>query len=867
MSDTPLTSETDFWRSYRQEDTDRRVLYSKVGCLLSMVLVPAGSTLEYFVYPALFWHILTVRLACSTFIGIILGLHFTEFGRRHIRILGLAWIMVIPASINWMIYLTEGAMSPYYAGLNLVLLGAGVLLPWTFLETAILSGSTMGMYLLACFFHQGPPIEWSTFYNNLFFLGTTMTICLTSSYYGERSRQRDFKLRYELDRRNDELAESYKQLEELDRLKSDFFANVSHELRTPLTLIISPIEDLLREGDDLLDSTREKLSVARKNSLRLLKLINDLLEIIRLDEGKVQPDSKPIDLASFVPGLVESIDHMADMKGVDLRMRKGVKPLVVEGDESQLEKVFLNLLTNALKFTPEGGSVTASFGKEEGQAVVRVEDTGPGISDEDLQVIFDRFRQAEDSSVDNQGVGIGLALAKEIVEQHNGTLDAESEIGVGTTMRVALPLSDTQERPAEQQKDCTPEGELQRLYREADRSIALPEETPAAETDVSEEAGEATILVVDDEPDMRQFLVDSVAKEYRVVQAADGEAGLRLAKEEKPDLILLDLMLPGINGLEVCRRLKRNEQPSSPKIILLTAKSDEESKISALEYGADDFLLKPFSTLELRCRMENHLYNARLQQSLEDRNEELEETLNELRETESQLIQSEKMNAFGSVAAGLLHEINNPLNYTLTAVQMARQMTDNLPDDIQEELDDIEEGMTRVKNIVSDLRTFAYPETAEQQTRFDLSEAIEIAMRLTSHELKDIEVERNVPEHTMVEGAKTQLAHVVMNLLVNAADAVAECEQEEPHIRVLAKKNQDRVYISIQDNGEGIPGEKQDEIFEPFYTTKDVGEGTGLGLSISRSIVENHGGDIQLKSEVGEGSEFTFDVPLAKGAE
>lgn len=885
MSQAEANLSSDLLEAYHATNRERRVLYSKIGCVLSVLLVPAGMSLEYFIYPDLFWELVPVRLGSSLIMGIILAFHFTDFGRRNIRIIGFLWVVLIPASISWMIYLSEGAMSPYYAGLNLVLLGASVLFPWTLAETLLLCILTLIMYWLACLLHTETPLEPGIFYNNLFFLTCTVAICAVSSFYSARNRLEDFRLRYELDKRNAELATSYEKLSELDRMKSDFFANVSHELRTPLTLIISPIDEILRTWDDLPDSVRHSLEVAQNNGLRLLKLINDLLDLVRLDEGGFEPERRPIDLTSFLPGLVDSIRHMAEMKGLELNATCEGDDIVVEADDSQLEKVLLNLLTNAVKFTPEGGRIDAHCRRENGQAIVTVEDTGPGIAPDDLDVIFDRFRQAESSSQKKQGVGIGLALARDIVEKHDGSLTAESQVGEGTIMRVCLPASEKKPVETEPSQEVTTGDRLDDLYRAADRSVPLstqptsepveaqqpaPEpmesEQPIPEPVETEESDRtSTVLVVEDEPDMRQFLVEMLSREHRVLQAGDGEGGLQRARRQHPDLVLLDLMLPGINGLEVCRRLRREEDLSGLKILMLTARTDEKSKITALQSGADDFLIKPFSTLEVRTRIQNHLRTARLETDLRHQNKQLQETLTELRQTRAQLVQSEKMNALGSLAAGLLHEINNPLNFTMTAVQLIRDLgTEMDEEDTLDTINDIEEGMSRIRDIVSDLRTFAHPGEEVEKSAFPLESSLDAALRLTAHELKGHDVHQEIEGDCFVRGFQNQITHVLMNLLVNAAEALERGPEREPsQIRVRAFQKDGRVVVKVRDNGVGIPEEDLDRIFDPFFTTRDVGEGMGMGLSLCHTIVENHGGSIQAQSEVGKWTEFTFDLPSA----
>jgi signal transduction histidine kinase len=862
--------------AYREFDHALRVRYSKVGYMLTLTLVPACISLDWFVYPQLVGPLFKSRLVCDALALPCLLLLFTQFGRRHMLVLGNAWLALPMLAICWMIYASEGAMSSYYAGLNLVLLAACLVMPYTFIEAIAFCGFTIFSYAVACTMHSlHPPatalVSYAdplrvagTMFNNFCFLGATSVVCATASRFSSNRRFEDFRLRHELDVSNRQLNQSYEQLAQMDKLKSAFFANISHELRTPLTLIISPLEEVLRSAASLPEKMCDALSTARQNGLRLLKLISDLLDIVRLEEGRAQLRRESIDLGVFVPAMADSMRHLATVKGLKLDVQFDGQPLNVQGDPSGIEKVVLNILTNAIKFTPKDGSITVRLGREGKLAVIEIEDTGIGIPQQSLPHIFDRFHQVDGSTTRKyQGVGIGLALARDLAQQHGGRLTARSQLGRGTTFRIELPIDESRPAaapavaPSKQGEAVDP---IADIYRAANRSVAIPTEAATVSSEPIGSGGHL-VLVVDDENDMRRFLVEALSKDNTVIQAADGLAGLEMARTKNPDLVLLDLMLPGMDGLDVCKQIKSDAATKNTKVVLLTARVDEQSKLTALERGADDFLTKPFSTVELQTRLANLLRSGDLEEQIRQRNQELETTIKKLQDTEVQLVQSEKMNALGKMSAGLLHEINNPLNFTFMALQMAEQEADG-NESLQDTLKDIGQGMSRIRGVISDLRTFAYPTSANDREEFDIEDALTSALRLTTHELGGIKVDHSGLNHTRVSAGKTQIVHVFMNLLVNSAQATNKVkDQREPRIEIACKVDGERVRISLTDNGTGVKKDHLPRLFDPFFTTKDVGQGMGLGLSICHTIIKNHGGQIGITSEEGQWTTAAFDLP------
>ncbi len=582
------------------------------------------------------------------------------------------------------------------------------------------------------------------------------------------------------------------------------------------------------------------------------------------------------------------MQHLAEKQKINLTINSDFTPAIINANVNALEKIFINLINNAIKFTPENGEIRIHEEIDSEGVTIIISDTGIGISEKDLPHIFERFQQADTSATRKyQGTGLGLALVRELTLAQNGQIHVDSQLDKGTTFTLFFPKSEHDEDtlsevPNNAYKDAVIQTPLEKLHQNADYTLQLnrPDTTTLEPNENNSDQDERNhLLIVEDEPDLRTYLVNTLSEHYRVSSAADGQAGFELATKHKPDLVLTDLMLPKIDGLELCKKIKNETTLKFTKVILLTARIDEESKMTALENGADDFITKPFSTTELKTRLKNLAQSLQLEKDLQTHNLELADALTNLKAAESKLLHSEKLSAIGSLAAGLLHEVNNPLNYTLTAAQiLKRDPTVKGDEDMAEMVDDIIEGMDRIKAIVKDLHTFAYPEEVDKEQAFVLASAVQSAMRFTASEKGAVRIIVNIPDQLEVMGSNSHIVQVLVNLITNAIKAVQH--KEDARIDITAELMQaidehststatpptsqaPRVKISMRDNGMGIKPEDLSRIFEPFYTTRDVGEGLGMGLSICHTIIENHSGSMKVESELGKFTEFSFDLALA----
>jgi signal transduction histidine kinase len=881
-------SKVEVLQTYADYERQITVRHLEVGCLLVMALMPVGVVLDYFVYRDKVGYFLALRLACALMEGVVWMFLRAQISQRFHRGLGLVVALLPVFFICWMIAVTDGAVSPYYAGLNLILLAIAFVLRWSAALSLLALVLILVMYLGASLLHEvlvGPIAGPRIVFNNLYFLCLTGIIVVTGSRIHRVLRVREFTLRFELDRSKQMLEETNQKLMELDQIKSRFFANISHELRTPLTLLIAPLETLLHRFN--LDAeTKGLLGTMHSNGMRLLKLINDLLDLVRLESGRMEIKREPVEVVEFVKGLASAARQVADDKR--LRLETFVDPGlgVVLADRDKLEKIVLNLMFNALKFTPSGGRVELRAEKQGESFVLIVADTGMGISEKNLPHVFDRFWQADGSSKRKyQGVGIGLALVKELVGIQDGEVTVESKEGEGTTFRVRLPYQKAEpaQRPtaaeappagaqaAEPGATVTSEEWLANLYRRAELFPAL---TPVQESlrpvETSPNGHQPTILVADDEPDMLRFLKSQLSSRYRVLEAVDGQQAIEKANQFLPDIILLDMMMPEKDGLQACREIREHTPTQSIPVVLLTARADEETKLAALSAGASDFLTKPFSTTELHVRIRNLVESHQYQRKVSKQNQALESTIEQLKETETQLVQTEKLASLGRMSAGIIHEINNPLNFATTGLftlrNKGRYVAPEQQEEYQEILKDVEDGIKRVKNIVSDLRMFTHPDT-ESRDQVEMSEVVAAALRFLSNEWKHkVQIVRDLTEQQTIWANRSKLIHVLVNLLQNSLDALKgrTFTEEKPTIWIESRVVPGKSILVVRDNGTGIAAEHLDKIFDPFYTTKDVGEGMGLGLAICYRIVQECEGRITVRTDPGKFCEFTLEFP-AKG--
>ena len=664
----------------------------------------------------------------------------------------------------------------------------------------------------------------------------------------ERAEQA-FKANVELDQRvterTAELSAALVRLRELDALKSEFFANVSHELRTPLTLILAPLDDRLAHATT--PEERRLLEGLRRNAFRLLRLIDDLLDLSRIDAGQLRLDLASLDMGAMAQQLGVLFASAAESRGIKLTVEGLASTTDLWGDSHRLDSALSNLLGNAFKFTPAGGSVTVSVEETPTEVKVTVKDTGPGIAPGDLKRIFERYYQADDDAGHRVGgVGIGLALARNLVELHGGRLEVASELGHGAAFTITLPRGKGHIKPeVVERRRVHVEGTPARRASDPARGLPDREEvweaeraeiTPrfrAALMDPVDGARRARVLVVEDNPDVRGMLVDLLSVSFDVLVATDGTAGLAAVSKERPDLVLSDVMMPGLSGTQLCKAIKADPVIAATPVILLTARGGTDAAIEGFAAGADEFVEKPFHPRVLVARVQAQL---------------------RLRSLSLQVTANARLAAVGTLAAGVGHEVRNPVNAVLNGVRALQDRPGMDLGDIRL-LEVIAEGAERINAISGALLTHVSPGDGGGRRPVDPRAGLDSTVRLLGHRLVGVQVHRDYATDALVVASAAELNQIFVNLIDNGIRAPAK------NLWMSVKEVGDKVQISVADDGPGVAVEIAPRLFDPFFTTRSPGEGTGLGLYLSKQSLLRWGGDLRFAPRPGGGTAFTAELP------
>jgi two-component system, sensor histidine kinase LadS len=646
-------------------------------------------------------------------------------------------------------------------------------------------------------------------------------------------------------RLEEEVAKQTRELRELDAQKTRFFQNVSHELRTPLTLILAPLEQLAADPK-LQGDTRLKLSL--DNAGRLLRLVNQLLDFQKLEAGKREFQLANVELGGFVRAMSEHARPACEGRDIHFELESPDRPVVIRAEADALEKILFNYLSNALKYTPDGGSIRVTVAIDDQDAVVTVADTGPGIALEAQGRLFQVFSQVDDGA--HGGTGLGLALVKELAEGMDGEVGLDSQPGAGSRFFVRFPLAADQSA----QLDGVPAVMHERLAASTGAHRTVQDAEPAAQL----AATGADVLIVDDLADMRalirRILVD---QGYRVLEAASGAEALELARHHRPRLVLSDWMMPRMSGPELIRELRADEELTSTPVVLLTAKSDEKSRLEGTSAGADAFLGKPFHAGELLSVVRNLLALKAREREVEQLNDELRDEGERLREAQDRRAQLSQF---------IVHDLKNPLTIITASIGLLLD-EDSLPADVHETLEGALLASETANRMVMDLLDV------------DRNDDGALTPELRSIEAPALleEVGRRMGRWLRLGGSRLEIDaepvaltgdhDLVLRTLENLVENAAKYGARDGTVRMSATLEEDAVVLRVIDDGPGIPAEQHDRVFDKYHRLDQrddaVRSSRGLGLVFCRVATEAQGGAIWLEDAKPSGCCFCIRLPVA----
>jgi signal transduction histidine kinase len=877
MSSVPETENfRERWRQWLLTH-NRRGTQTLLWIVLS--LYPAFGVLDYLLAPRSAWPVLwgtrgLVTVATLVMFYLVGQPLFARWG----DLLSAGYMLVCALGISIMTIFLGGLASPYYAGLTLAIVATGLLFAWKPWLVLLTHASIVASFIVPNLLLHGSAIS-LTAVSNLFFLVATALIAGVGQivmFHGAREQVRS---QITIEETKQGLEDAHQQLKQVDRLKSQFFANITHELRTPITMILAPVENILSGDCGTLTSTqRSYLEANRRNGIRLLKLINDLLDLAKAEEGFLRLRTERNDLRAMLEDVLAYARPLAARKKLtlDLAIVSTSSRLFV--DVEKMERVIVNLLSNALKFTESGG-VVVSLETGGGEVRIAVQDSGVGIAAEYVERTFDRFSQ-EDTAITRRygGTGIGLAYAKEIVELHGGHVTVTSKPGRGSRFVVHLPEGDAipesvrdrrvnrspYPRP-KRQDDQEPREWAHRLQRQLDYRFAeIDQVTDRRLVGRSEEAPlhAPRILVVEDNIEILELITLQLRDRYGILVASDGAQGLELAQRERPDLIVTDYMMPQMDGLTMLRQVRGDPRLAEIPVIMLSAKSQLADRVAAREAGADVYLAKPFSQRELDLVVSQLLsrQGRHLQGIMRAHAEGLE-----------------------TISAGLAHEIYNPLNYIKNAHLVIAENVARLQQALPADLDPVRmeliekarnridrmvqsgaHGVGRIEKVVEMIRHYAREGFPTEPSEVPFDEAVrEVTALLGPPPGAGGEGETSVSLDLQAEGLSVraiaeELSQVIRSLVQNAIEAVGP----SGHVLVRTRRADKQLLFEVTDDGPGISADSVSRIFSPFFTTK-AGSGRGLGLAIVQVVVARLGGSVDVSSVPGRETTFRVLLPAA----
>jgi signal transduction histidine kinase len=632
----------------------------------------------------------------------------------------------------------------------------------------------------------------------------------------------------------DALSATVDQLREAHGARERFFGNISHEIRTPLSIIMLATSDLEARAGNALDArARSRFAIITDTTRKLVRLVDELLLLAAGQEGKLTTHPEPTDLAALVRLLETAWRPIAERAGHTLVTRIP-EALHANIDPVAIERVATNLLSNAVKYTPAGGTLELELSQREAGIRLSVFDTGPGIDGELAARLFGRFERGTHRGIG--GTGIGLSLAKQLVEAHQGSIVAVKRVGPGTELRVELPA----ERVLADRTSVVPATRLRLVDDPVETSNAIGDGTRLAPTGLSR----GTVLLAEDDARLAEMIASLLADEFTVVVAHDGNSALELMRRHEPQLLVTDVDMPGLDGIELSRRFREHTGDRLAPIIILSAMLDLGTRVAGLEAGATDYVSKPFDPIELKARVRAQF---------------------RMRDLALRLHRAEQLSALGILTAGLAHELRNPANGIINALPPLRE---RLPAEllapehpVNQLFEVVGECADQINQLAKQLLGFREDGITLETRPIAVRALVDRALSLTRDAFEGVELKTSLTSSAF-SCAPPLMLQVLINLLENAAYAAGKGGR----VDLAARDEGDKLVIEVSDSGGGVPVELRERVFEPFFTTKPVGVGTGLGLSLARDIVQRHRGTLEIR-ERGERAAFVIELPARRAGD
>ena len=622
-----------------------------------------------------------------------------------------------------------------------------------------------------------------------------------------------------VEKQDKELSESYDKLKAIDKTKSDFFTNLSHEMKTPLTLISNYMDKYLENH-----TAEEEISIIKNNIDKLLEDMINFFDIQKLDRGlALYENNKIIDLSSTVKQKLDLYKSMVSKMGITIS-QDIENSIFIKADSAAVERIINNLMNNAVRYNKQDGNINVVLSGSENNTTLSIKDTGIGIAEDDIIHIFEPYYQVSHKKKNIQGIGMGLSIVNEIIKSINGNITVNSKPGEGTEFIIALDRYHVKEGDE--------------ISRE-NLSLKPVNNLPFYNRHIQESSNKNNInvLVVEDNTDLLHLVLDKLSGKYNVFGASNGTAALNeLETIPVPDVIISDIMMDEMDGIELCKTILNDSRFSDIPFIFLTARSRIEDKIEGLNTGAIDYIYKPFVLDELISKIDAVI---------------------RYRELKKNLFEKDKFTSLGMLLGGISHEIFNPLSGITAPLENIEKMISEsgmeTPANFTKYTNQIRISAEKIHNTINKIKLL-YSDNPAVSKEVSLLDAVNFTIADFIKEYKDIDYILKIEAGLKIMANPGAFKIILTNLLSNASEAL----NGKGKILISAVKEKNTVFIKVEDDGPGIPPEDADTVFDAFYTTKNTG--MGLGLNIVKNLCLKQGWDIRVISEKNKGTIFTIST-------